>query len=52
MTLLTFLDDAFKPLLGKPFERGFVGRAAGVLVDYGGVDYVWVGHFKALEVGF
>jgi hypothetical protein len=41
----TFLDLSFQPFIREPFQGGFVGGTAGVLVDDGGIDDVRVGHF-------
>lgn len=45
------LDLAFEVALGKPFEGRLVGGPAGVVVEDGGVDDVWVGELHGGEVG-
>lgn len=48
---VALLDFAGEIFLGKPFEGGFQGGAAGVGVEEGGVDYEGVGEFEGGEVG-
>lgn len=48
---MALLDFAGQVFLGKPFEGGFQGGAAGVGVEEGGVDYEGVGEFEGGEVG-